>query len=139
MPLTPSAARTLKWAAVAVAVVVILALVARLAGAGARRYSPRFVHDVRSLVRNAAQWSTTAAQDSNPLLALLHANTALSYAHVARRLVPAGDAERVADVNLDELVQVLEEQQMEAMRRIHDVCPNLQPDGVYAVATGWLG
>lgn len=128
-------------AAAIVLLVVVLALVARaLERRDARnRYPPALVDRFRSLVRHASQGSVVTAQDQNPVVALLHANSALAYACVARSLLPAADAERLAGVNLDELVLVLEDQQLDAMQRINAVCPDLQPDGVAAVATGWLG
>lgn len=128
-------------AAAVVILVTVLALVARaLERRDARnRYPPALVDRFRSLVRHASQGSVVTAQDQNPVVALLHANSALVHARVARSLLPAADAERLAGVNLDELVLVLEDQQLEAMQRINVACPELQPDGVAAVATGWLG
>ena len=127
-----------------VIVIVIVILLASLSRALERRdtwarYPPALVDRFSSLVRFAAQNSTIAAQDQNPVVALLHANSALAHAHVARTLLPARDAERIARIDLDELVLVLEEQQLDAMHRINRVCPSLQPDGVAAVASGWLG
>lgn len=131
----------LACAAGIVLLVTVLALVGRaLERRDARnRYPPALVDRFRSLVRHASQESVVAAQDQNPVVALLHANSALEYARVARSLLPAAEAERIVAVDLDELVLVLEDQQLEAMQRIHAVCPALQPDGVAAVATGWLG
>ncbi|AGO82316.1 hypothetical protein pdul_cds_317 [Pandoravirus dulcis] len=143
-PTAKSAARfkiALVCAAAVVILVTVLALVARaLERRDARnRYPPALIDRFRSLVRHASQGSVVTAQDQNPVVALLHANSALVHARVARSLLPAADAERLAGVNLDELVLVLEDQQLEAMQRINIACPELQPDGVAAVATGWLG
>ncbi|BCU03557.1 hypothetical protein [Pandoravirus japonicus] len=143
-PTAKNAARfkiALVCAAAVVILVTVLALVARaLERRDARnRYPPALVDRFRSLVRHASQGSVVTAQDQNPVVALLHANSALVHARVARSLLPAADAERLAGVNLDELVLVLEDQQLEAMQRINIACPELQPDGVAAVATGWLG
>ncbi|AVK76894.1 hypothetical protein pmac_cds_206 [Pandoravirus macleodensis] len=131
----------LACAAGIVLLVTTLALIGRaLERRDARnRYPPALVDRFRSLVRHASQKSVVAAQDQNPVVALLHANSALEYARVARTLLPAAEAERIVAVDLDELVLMLEDQQLDAMQRIHAVCPALQPDGVAAVATGWLG
>ena len=128
-------------AACVVALVVALAALARaMERRDARaRYPPALVDRFRSLVRYASQGSTIATQDQNPVVALLHANSALAHAHVARSLLPARDAEHLASVDLDELILALEEQQLYAMQRINGICPSLQPDGVAAVATGWVG
>nr|UMO78909.1 hypothetical protein [Pandoravirus belohorizontensis] len=143
-PTAKNAARlkiALACAAAVVILVTVLALVARaLERRDTRnRYPPALVDRFRSLVRHASQGSVITAQDQNPVVALLHANSALVHARVARSLLPAADAERLAGVNLDELVLVLEDQQLDAMQRINIACPELQPDGVAAVATGWLG
>ena len=130
---------TAKVALGAVLAAATLALLSKWTENDVRRYSPRFIRHVQSLVRYAAQHATVAAQDQNHLVRLLHCTYALSYANVARRLVPAREVERIANVNLDELIYLLEQQQLDAMQRVNRVCPQLQPEGVHATATGWLG
>lgn len=133
------ASLAVKYALGAVVGVLALAVLARATESESRRYSPRFVQHVRSLVRAAAQRSSLGAQDDNPLVALMHVNSALAYAQAARRMVPSKEIERIAQVDLDELIFVLEEEQLACMRRINEIAPELQPDGVFAVHTGWLG
>jgi hypothetical protein len=130
---------TLKYAIGVVVVILVLSFIAKFSENEAKKYSPRFIKHIKNLVKYAAQWSTVAKQDENPLIALMHVNTALSYAYIARRLVPSKEVAKIANVNLDELIYVLEEEQMEAMQKINQYCPELQPEGVFAAYTGWLG
>jgi len=131
---------TLVCAACAVLLVIALAAISRALERreADNRYPPALVDRFKSLVRFAAQRSAMSLQDQNPVVALLHANSALVHAQVARTLLPAADAQHIAEIDLDELILVLEEQQLDAMRQIHISCPRLQPNGVAAVATGWL-
>lgn len=129
----------MKYAIGIVLVILALGIVSKFTDSEGKRYSPKFINHIRSLVRYASQWSTIAKQDENALLSLLHINTALSYARIARRLVPSKEIEKIANVNLDELIYLLEEEQLEAMQKVNQLAPELQPDGVFAVHTGWLG
>ena len=128
----------MKYAIGAVVIVIALSFLSRWTTHEVNRYSPKFVSNVRSLVRYATQWATTSQQDENPLLSLTHINYALSYAYVARKLVPSKEVERIVNVNLDELIFLLEEEQLIAIQKIHAQCPSLQPNGVFAANTGWL-
>jgi hypothetical protein len=129
---------TLKYAIGAITVLVALTFVSKIVNRESAKYSPEFVKHIKTLVRYASQWSTVSRQDENPLLSLIHVTNALSYAYAARKLVPSAEVERIANVNLDELIYILEDEQMQAMRRINEVCPELQPEGVFAAYTGWL-
>jgi hypothetical protein len=130
---------TLKCAVGVIVIMLAISVISKICETENKRYSPKFVRHIRNLVRYAAQWSTVAKQDENALLALMHVNTALSYAYIARKLVPSKEIARIANINLDELIYVLEEEQMEAMQNINQQCPELQPEGVFAAYTGWLG
>lgn len=132
------AALTWKTMLGVVAGVAAASLASRAAASSARRYSPKFVRTLTSLVEQASQWSVVSEQDGAPLMQLMHVNYALAYANVARRLAPNGEASRVAKVDLDELIYALEERQMQAMQRVAAECPSLQPDGLYAVSSGWI-
>lgn len=129
----------LKCAVGVIVVTLALALLSKVNEKETRRYSPRFVRNLRTLVGQAAQWSTVAEQDHNPVLALMHVNTALAQGNVARRLVPHGEVRRLTGVDIDELIYALEQEQQNAMRRINQGCPSLQPEGAFVTHTGWLG
>lgn len=129
---------TVKFAIGAVLAVLVLSLLSRMSESSIRKYSPKFIKHVKNLVRYSSQWSTLAKQDQNPLMSLLHINTALSYAYVAKKLVPTKDIDRIANVNMDELIYLLEEEQMQAVQSVGEICPDLQPEGLFAVYTGWV-
>jgi hypothetical protein len=132
---SPSAAA---WIVGVVVVVFMLAWVARSQSEGALGHAA-MKKKIHSLVRTAAQGSWMAEQDANPVISLLHANTALTYAQLAQRLVERDDILRDTRVDINHLVFHLEEQQLAAMKALHRTCPAAQSDGVFAPATGWVG
>lgn len=133
-----SAMTTLKYGLGAVVLVLVLSLFSKWTDSEVKRYSPKCINQIKRLVRHSAQYATIANQDKDPLIALMHTNFALAYANSAKNLIPSKEIERIANVNLDELISVLEEEQLIAMQRLNQFCPQLQPDGVFAANTGWL-
>ncbi|QHN71285.1 hypothetical protein [Mollivirus kamchatka] len=90
------------------------------------------------LVSKSARDMMLSAQDSNPTLAVLHANSALTQAQVVQRFMPPALVAKRTGVDIDELVEALQAQQLHAMRSLYAACPASQPEGVFAAATGWI-
>lgn len=116
-----------------------ISLLAKAKQGECNKYSPKFIQHVRRLVRTAAQGSTLAHQDTDPVVALLHVNTSLAYAKAAREMMPSQEVEKVAGVDVDEMIYILEEELLDRMQAIHQIAPNLQPEGPLALHSGWLG
>lgn len=119
--------------------VLALALLSRWTFDTGRTY-PRYVlRRIRSLVRDAMHWNTTAMQDTNPLLALTHATYALAYLNTARHMVSDTDIERVMSIQPRELMFELQQHHDALLQRIVQACPALKPaTGTFGAHTGWV-
>lgn len=128
---------------VALAVVLgttVLAVLSKLGASDGTRYTRDTVRHVRNYIQSSTQSAAIARQSTNPVIALMHINYAVAYANAARDLVMSKeDIARMTGVKIDELLHMLKREQMQYQRAIHSQCPTLQPDGAYAVATGWIG
>jgi hypothetical protein len=135
-----AATRASLWYALgAIVVVVALAAAGRWLAASSRTYPARVIAQARKLVQNAAQRATESMQDENPLMALMHVNSAIAYVSAARRMVPNDDLARMTGVDIDELARLLDDKQLQTMQRLHQACPDLMPEGVFSVQSGWVG
>jgi hypothetical protein len=131
-----------KWALLAIAGVLVLWALSTSAGGargnfgyGAAGPSARTIRD---LMRSAAQWNSRAVQDSNSLIALMHANYAMAYLNVARAISSDAEIERLTGAQLDEFLNDLQGSQAHAIQRLTMSCPTVVPPGLAAVHTGWL-
>lgn len=92
----------------------------------------------RALIKEAAQWSTIAQQDSNPLLALMHATYGTAYLNVARRLHTDSEIEAASNLRVEEFSATLLANQQAAVQKLLTLCPMSTPAGLAALQTGWL-
>ena len=92
----------------------------------------------RALIREAAQWSTIAQQDSNPMLAVIHASFGQAYLNVARRLHTDAEIETVGGLKVEEFSATLHANQQQAVQKLLAVCPMSSPAGIAALQTGWI-
>jgi tRNA G26 N,N-dimethylase Trm1 len=124
--------------------VCILVLVIAVAfgggGARARSVSTKSAHSLttRALIKEAAQWSTIAQQDANPLLAVMHATYGTAYLNVARRLNTDADIEQATNVRVEEFSSTLQANQQAAVQKLLTLCPMSTPAGLAALQTGWM-
>lgn len=122
-------------AILAILVFIFVRWMAEIRKSRGRRNAPL----VRRLVKEAARWGTLSAQDTNPLISLIHANYGLAYARVCRELMSESDIARMLHVDLSEMIFMLTEQQERSMQQCSQACPEIQPDdGGVAISTGWL-
>jgi len=74
-----------------------------------------------------------------PLVALIHSNQALSYARVAKSLCNnPKDVTRIAKVNINQLIRLLEDDQELRMKKIRNKCPNLKVDNYVPTSEGHI-
>lgn len=133
-------ATTWKVAAATVAGVTMFALLSKLGASDGTRYTHDTVRHVRNYIQSSTQNAAIARQSTNPVIALMHMNYAVAYAMAARELVTSKeDIARMTGVKIDELMFMLKKEQMQYHKAIHAQCPAMQPEGAYAVATGWIG
>jgi hypothetical protein len=102
------------------------------------QYSTKFVKQLKRVVSQASKWHTTARQDSDPMISLIHANYALAYANVARALAPESGTEQLLGIRLNELIYYLEADQKRALQSLASQYPGLKPSGIYTTGNAWM-
>lgn len=128
----------LKWSVFVVSIMLVLALLSLWTGNSTPTYSKDYINNLRSLVQQALQWNTTAQQDTNDLVRLMHATSAVAYFNAARTLATGKDLSRISGVNVQEVRDLLDRTQKDAMQRVTHACPPLKPSGVYVMGSGWV-
>ena len=130
----------LKLALVSIGFTTALALLSKMTEVDQRRYSHDTIRKVKELINSSTQQMAIAKQSTNPVIALMSITTALAYAKAARNQISnKTDLAKITGVHIDELLHILRQEQMEQQKKINGTCPQLQPEGAYAVATGWVG
>ena len=105
----------------------------------ARKYPSDLVRHVTDNVRQAAQLGVATEQDTDPLLALLHATTALAHVRIARSIIGDQDIRKDVGCNAEELEFVLTDAQAAVMQRLAALGVEVRSTTGLGPATGWLG
>ena len=92
---------------------------------------------VRMLVREGARYSTMSQQDTNPIVAVMHATYGIAYLEAARKFATDTDISRIAGMKSSDLYHTAQKRQQQAIKHIATTCPNATPQGEVAIATGW--
>ena len=100
------------------------------------RVEPRTLPD--EYLREAARWSTIAAQASNPLIALSHVSYAIACAKVASDMTSPDYLSEVMGGDFPAFLQSCVEKQNSIVRELGKREPSLAPDVRFALASGWL-
>lgn len=96
-----------------------------------------YEHHITTIIRTAAQLNAQTRQSKNLLLKLISATNALSYVNVLERIANTQTIENIGSINFDEFKEELENEQLSIIQRISKKYPNLQPDSLYTISTGW--
>jgi hypothetical protein len=94
---------------------------------------------IKILVRQAARWSTAATQDSNSMIAVLHANYGVGYLEALKDIATDKQIKDAAGIDIkkfrDEIVKV----QDYATMKMAKLCPNYAPKRTYLTSLGGEG
>jgi hypothetical protein len=71
-------------------------------------------------------------------MGLMHATWALTYANVVRMLASDKDIEKMTGTQMSDLIFYLQQDQQKAIQKLAQVCPTIQPKGIYAIDSGWM-
>ena len=123
-----------------VVAVLVVALMSKWAGTeGGPTYSKRFLKQLNRIVQQSMKWHSSAMQDSDPLVRLIHANYALAYAQAARSFTGADlSLERLSGVRVPDLMYALEDDQKKALQTVVNTCPQIRPTGMYTTGSAWM-
>lgn len=125
------------YAAGVIGVVVLLSMLSKWSESD-NQYSDTFIKRVKMLIEQATRWNSTAQQDTNPIVRLIHCGYALVYAQIARSLVSDRDIETITGIDIHELLYYFEECQSYAIKDLGTKCPSVKIDGVYSAGSGWV-
>lgn len=91
---------------------------------------------IKTLLRQAARWSTAAAQDDNSMIAVLHANYGAGYLWALKDIATDDQITRATGIDVikfrDEIIKV----QDYATMKMAKLCPKYAPDKTYLTNIG---
>jgi len=106
--------------------IVLLSFLSIAVGTGSSGYS---TGRMRTILSNASQSCSAARQDSNPVLAIIHAERGASMAEAVRKLNGEEAIRRQCGIDVSELVQICEDNRRRALRRLKKAAPKVSVRG----------
>ena len=95
--------------------------------------------NIKTLVRQAARWSTAAEQDDSPLIRVLHANYGAGYLWALTDIANDDEIENATGINMkifkDNIVRIQDTSTMKMIK----LCPNYAPEPSYLTSIGGEG
>ena len=86
---------------------------------------------IKTLVRQAARWSTAASQDQNVLIAVLHSNYAAGYLWALRDIATDQEIESATGINVLKFRDEITNTQDLTTKRLAKLCPGYAPPESY--------
>jgi hypothetical protein len=98
-----------------------------------------FQEKIKTLVRQAARWSTAAKQDENTMVAILHANYGAGYLWALKDIASDSQIVSATGINLDKFIkEIIKIQDMVTMK-MSKICPDYSPESTYLTKIGGEG
>jgi hypothetical protein len=94
---------------------------------------------LRSLLRQAARWTTAAQQDQNPLIRMLHANYGMAYITALRQVANDAEILELTGVDAMEAEKEIAGTQDWAVQTFAAYVPELVPESKLARVAGQGG
>jgi hypothetical protein len=82
---------------------------------------------INTLVRQASRWSVAAFQDTNPLIAVLHANYGAAYLFALKDIYTDYDIEQVANIDIKKFTNDIIKIQDTSTQKMAKLCPKYAP------------
>ena len=94
---------------------------------------------IRTLLRQSARWSTAAAQDENPMIAVLHANYGAGYLYALKDIATPEEIVNATGVDISKYKKAIVDAQDMATVSAIKACPNFGPEPTYLTSLGGEG
>jgi len=94
---------------------------------------------IRTLVRQAARWSTAAEQDASPMIAVLHANYGVGYLWALKDIATAPEILLATGIDIRKFESEIVNVQDRATVNMIKVCPSFGPEPTYLSSLGGEG
>lgn len=127
-----------RYGIIVLLIIVVVVLLARCSVYTKSSCSVELVAKVKYLLQEATRWQAMSKQDQNALYAFMHSNYAVAYANAARQIMSDDDIKKNIGFNMQELTMELDGTQQATHQGLTQLCPSLQPNTTYSIATGWL-
>jgi len=119
-------------------VVVLICVLAKVATGVRNPVARETIAQSGVLLQGAERWAAEAQQDSNPVIALMHACYGKAFATALRRVLSDDQIQKAHSVSMVHFEQKLTAIEQKALANIRTAAPDLLPEGGAAVRTGWL-
>lgn len=94
---------------------------------------------IRTLLRQSARWSTAAAQDENPMIAVLHANYGAGYLYALKDIATPEEIVNATGVDISKYKKAIVDAQDMATVSAIKACPSFGPEPTYLTSLGGEG
>lgn len=94
---------------------------------------------IGTLIRQAARWSTAAAQDENPMVAVLHANYGAGYLWALKDIATDDEIKQASGIDVLRFKKEVVEAQDIATLKMIKVCPKFAPVRTYLTSLSGEG
>ena len=84
--------------------------------------------EIKTLVRQAARWSSAAKQDKNPMIAVLHSNYGAGFLWALKDIATQEQIEQATGIELLKFEKEITSVQDGAIKKMVMACPDFQPD-----------
>jgi hypothetical protein len=126
-------------AGAALVALLIISLLSRIATGVRNPVARETLDQTDALLRASNKWALEAAQDQNPVVALMHACYAKAFITAVRRVLNDEQLRQAHQVDMCALEEKMDKVERDALQRISKTAPKLIPDGEFAIRTGWVG
>ena len=81
---------------------------------------------VKTLIKNAAKWATTAQQDASPVISMLHANYATGYLWALKDIAKPRDIHRITGIDFKQFEEHITNVQSMVTKKVIKKCPEIE-------------
>lgn len=94
-------------------------------------YKEKYENAIKTLVRQAARWSTASVQDENVMISVLHANYGAGYLWALLDIAEPNEINKITGINIQKFKSSIVNAQDSASKKMIKVCPNFAPKTSY--------
>ena len=94
---------------------------------------------IKTIVRQAARWSTAARQDNNSMIAVLHANYGAGYLWALKDIATSEQIKLATNIDILQFEKEIVKTQDFATMRMAKLCPKYAPKSTYLTKLGGEG
>lgn len=126
-----------KFGIMVVGCAITIAILSKLTFRQSTKYSTTFMKQIHRILSQCNQLYKMSMQDTDPLVQLMHINSAISYLNAVRVIVNDNTIQSITSRNISDYISRLETHQQNILSHISSQCPSLQPRGIYQEKTTW--